>query len=335
MRAMVVARPAPIEDSPLALLQRELAAPGPGQVRLEIEACGVCRTDLHVAEGDLPPRRRSVVPGHEVVGRVGELGPGCTRFRVGDRVGLAWVQHVCGECRHCRDGRENLCLEPQFTGWSADGGYAEACVAPEDFLYELPQDLTAEQLAPLLCAGIIGYRALLRAEVAPGKHLGLYGFGGSAHIAIQVARYWGCEVSVFTRGGRGRALATELGAGFVGEPFERPPRALDAAVVFAPSGDIVPPALAALDRGGVLAIAGIHLSDIPALDYEQHLFQERELRSVTANTRQDGRALLALAAEIPIRTHTRSYPLESANQALADLKHGRLQGAAVLVPGTE
>ena len=229
-----------------------------------------------------------------------------------------------------------MCLRPTFTGWEIDGGYAEYCIAAADFLYPLPEAPTARELTPLLCAGIIGYRAYLRSGVRPGQRLGLYGFGGSAHIAIQVAGHFGCEVSVFSRGSAHRALAEELGAAWIGDPQDRPPHALDAAILFAPAGDIVPHALAALDRGGVLAIAGIHLSDLPALNYQRHLFQEREVRSVTANTREDGRALLALADQIPIRTQTMGYPLEAANEALIDLKQGRIRGAAVLeIPGAE
>jgi propanol-preferring alcohol dehydrogenase len=245
-------------------------------------------------------------------------------------VGIAWLHRACGRCRFCTNGRENLCTAPRFTGWEVDGGYAEQAVVPAAFAYRLPEGLVARDAAPLLCAGIIGYRAYRRSGIQPGGRLGLVGFGGSAHIAIQVARHHGCQVAVFSRGGQHRALADELGADWVGEVGERPPYALDAAILFAPAGELVPPTLEALDRGGVLAIAGIHLSDVPPLDYQRHLFQEREIRSVTANTREDGRALLALAAEIPIRTHTVPYPLEAANEALIDLKQDRIRGAAVL-----
>ncbi len=257
-------------------------------------------------------------------------GEGAKRFVVGARVGLAWLHKSCGRCRFCGRGAENLCLEPTFTGWHVDGGYAELVTAPEDYVYVLPENLTARQAAPLLCAGIIGYRAYLRSGVQPGQRLGLFGFGGSAHIAIQVAHYHGCEVYVFSRGGAHRALAEQLGACWIGATRDRPPHKLDAALLFAPVGEIVPVAMEALDRGGVLAIAGIHLSEIPALDYQRHLFQEREIRSVTANTREDGRALLELAASIPIQAHTLPYPLEAANEALIDLKHDRIQGTAVL-----
>jgi propanol-preferring alcohol dehydrogenase len=286
-----------------------------------------------VIEGDLPLRRPGLVPGHEAVGRVAAHGAGATRFRIGDRVGIAWLRETCGRCRFCARGRENLCLEPRFTGFDADGGYAEEALVPEAFAHALAPEPGARDLAPLLCAGIIGYRAFRRARVRPGGRLGLYGFGGSAHIAIQVARHFGCEVFVFSRGGEHRELAFELGAAWVGESREPPPRPLDGAILFAPAGELVPVALEALDRGGTLAIAGIHLSQVPPLDYQRHLFQERCVRSVTANTREDARELLELAGAIPIRTHTRAYPLAAANEALVDLKHDRVRGAAVLEIG--
>ncbi len=328
--AMTLSAPALVETEPLRYVERPAPRPGPGEVRVRIEVCGVCRTDLHVVEGDLPVRREGVVPGHEVVGRVDVLGAGVTSLSVGDRVGVAWLHRSCGACRFCERGSENLCLSPCFTGWDVDGGYAHFAVAPAEFVHRLPESMDAVQAAPLLCAGIIGYRAYARSGVRPGGRLGLYGFGGSAHIVIQIAVHHGCEVMVFSRGGEHRDLAHELGAVWVGDSREAPPRPLDAAILFAPVGELVPPALEALDRGGVLAIAGIHLSDVPPLDYQRHLFQEREIRSVTANTRQDARALLALAESIPIRTHTREYPLSEANRALLDLKDDRVRGAAVL-----
>ena len=330
MRAMRLGRPAPIETRPLRLVERPPPEPGPGELRVRVEVCGVCRTDLHVAEGDLAPRQPEVTPGHQVVGRVERLGPGVSAPAVGARVGIAWLRRACGACRFCARGDENLCLAPSFTGWDADGGFAELAVAPAAFVYELPETLPAEQAAPLLCAGIIGYRAYRRSGARPGARLGLWGFGASAHIAIQVARHEGCEVYVFSRAVLHGELARELGATWVGGSFDAPPAPLDAAILFAPAGELVPAALERLDRGGTLAVAGIHLSDVPPLDYQRHLFQERTLTSVTANTRADGRALLALAGAIPIRTRTRAYPLEAANEALADLKHDRLQGAALL-----
>jgi propanol-preferring alcohol dehydrogenase len=293
----------------------------------------VCRTDLHVAEGDLPVHRPGVVPGHEIVGVVDAVGPGAVRFRPGERIGIAWLRHTDGTCRFCRRGDENLCLDPAFTGWDADGGYAEHAVVDERYAYRLPDAFGDEEAAPLLCAGIIGYRALRRAALPPDGRLGIYGFGGSAHIAAQVALHEGATVHVMTRGAEARSLALELGAASAGGPDDEPPEPLDAAVLFAPAGDLVPVALAALDRGGTLVVAGIHLSEIPPLDYDRLLFQERQVRSVTANTRRDGEELLDLARRIPIRVTTRPYPLSAADRALADLAHGRVRGAAVLVPG--
>jgi alcohol dehydrogenase, propanol-preferring len=295
-----------------------------------VHACGVCRTDLHVAEGELAPKHPRMVPGHEVVGVVDAIGEGCSRFTVGARVGIAWLRETCGRCPYCVRDRENLCINARFTGWDADGGYAEWAVVREDFAYQLPETLGDDEIAPLLCAGIIGYRAIKRAAVRPGAVVGLYGFGGSAHLAIQVLKYWGCRVFVTSRGGVHQELATELGAEWTGSADEPPPVPLDAAILFAPAGNLVRPAMQALDRGGVLAVAGIYLTPITALDYEQHLFYEKELRSVTANTRTDGAEFLRLAGEIPIRTHTRAMGLEEANRALQMLKHDELKGAAVL-----
>jgi len=330
MKAMLLEKPAPAETRPLRLVEREAPRPREREVLIEVEVCGVCRTDLHVVEGDLEAHASEIIPGHEVVGIVRGLGPGASRFELGDRVGVAWLHRACGACRFCRRGDENLCLSPIFTGWDVDGGYAEQMTAPEDFVYAIPRGVSPVSVAPLLCAGIIGYRAYLRSGIEPGGRLGIYGFGGSAHIAIQVARHFGCEVYVFSRGESHRDLALSLGAAWVGASEDASPVPLDAAILFAPAGEIVPHALLALDRGGVLAIAGIHLSDVPALNYQRHLFQEREIRSVTANTREDGRALLALAEQIPIQTHTKAYALAAANEALADLKSDRIQGAAVL-----
>lgn len=330
MRAMVLNEPADAEREPLRCVERPEPLPGEGELRVRVEACGVCRTDLHVVEGDLPPRADAIVPGHEVIGRVDALGPGASGFEPGSRVGVAWLHRTCGECRFCRSERENLCLAPRFTGWDVDGGYAEKLCVPAAFAHPLPEGPAARALAPLLCAGIIGYRSFVLSGAQEGSHLGLYGFGGSAHIVIQVARHVGCEVSVMTREGGHADLARELGAGFVGGTTDPPPRKLDAAILFAPAGEIVPAALEALDRGGTLAVAGIHLSGIPGLDYQRHLFQERILRSVTANTRADARELLRLAEAIPIRTRTVPYALEDANRALCDLKAGRVNGAAVL-----
>ncbi len=330
MKAWVVRRPGPIDGSPLSLVDRAVPEPGPGEIRVRVRVCGVCRTDLHLAEGDLPPLHADVVPGHEIVGVVERLGEGASRFEVGERVGIAWLRHTCGTCRFCLRGDENLCLQPQFTGWHADGGYAEHAVVDERFAYRLPESFSDERAAPLLCAGIIGFRALRRAALPEGGRLGIYGFGASAHLAAQVAIAQGATVHVMTRSAEARQLALDLGAASAADTFDPPPEPLDSAVIFAPAGEIVPAALQALDRGGTLAIAGIHLSDIPSLRYDDHLFQERQLRSVTANTRRDGEDFLALADSIQLRVETTTYPLERADAALRDLAHDRVTGAAVI-----
>jgi propanol-preferring alcohol dehydrogenase len=331
VRAWVVDRPGPIDSKPLVPVTRPVPEPAPGEIRVRVGACGVCRTDLHLAEGDLPPRRPGVIPGHEVVGVVDALGDGSTRFQIGDRVGIAWLRATCGHCRWCRRGSENLCPEPRFTGWDADGGYAQWAVVHEAYAYHLPAGFSDEQAAPLLCAGIIGYRALRQAKLPPAGRLGIYGFGASAHLAAQVALAEGATVHVLTRSPDARRHALDLGVASAGPADAPPPEPLDAALLFAPAGDLVPVALAALDRGGTLAIAGIHVTEIPPLDYQRHLFYERQVRSVTANTRADGEEFLTLAARIPIRVTTQPYPLDDAARALADLAHGRVTGAAVLV----
>ncbi|MCU0310870.1 MAG: zinc-dependent alcohol dehydrogenase family protein [Acidimicrobiales bacterium] len=333
MRAWIVEQPGPAAEGPLRLVTRDVPEPSGHEVRVRVSVCGVCRTDLHLAEGDLAPRRHGVVPGHEIVGVVDEVGPEATRFAVGDRIGIAWLRHTCGLCRFCRRGAENLCLDPGFTGWDADGGFAEAAVVDERFACRLPEGIDDRHVAPLLCAGIIGYRALRRAEVPEGGRLGIYGFGGSAHITAQIAIAEGAEVHVLTRSAEARSLAVELGAASVGAATDRPPVPLDAAILFAPVGELVPVALEALDRAGTLAIAGIHLSDVPPLDYQRHLFQERQVRSVTANTRADGEELLALAARIGVRTTVTPYGLDDAARALADLAADRVTGAAVIDVG--
>jgi propanol-preferring alcohol dehydrogenase len=333
VRAWVVDHPAPVDTGPLRLVERPDPVPGPGEVRVRVLTCGVCRTDLHLAEGDLAPRRPGVVPGHEVVGVVDARGPGAGRFAEGDRVGVAWLRHTDQVCRFCVSGRENLCLSPRFTGWDEDGGYAELAVVDESYAYRLPEVFDDLEAAPLLCAGIIGYRALRRAEVPPNGRLGIYGFGASAHLTAQVAIGEGATVHVFTRSAEARRLALELGAASAGDTTDPSPEPLDSAILFAPAGEIVPVALAALDRGGTLAVAGIHLSDVPPLNYQQHLFQERTLRSVTANTRDDGAQLLEVAARLHPEVVTTPYPFEAADQALADLAHDRVRGAAVLMVG--
>ena len=327
---MIVDTRADVEQKPLRLVDRPIPMPGPGEVLVKVEVCAICRTDLHVIEGELPVHRSPLIPGHQVVGRVERLGEGSARLREGDRVGVAWLHAACGHCPYCRRGDENLCDAPRFTGYDADGGYADYLVAPEAFVYPLPAAWPAERIAPLLCAGIIGYRALRRSRIKPGGRLGLYGFGASAHVVIQIARHWGCEVHVATRGEKHRRLALELGAAWAGEAADAPPKRLDAAIVFAPVGELAVAALAALDKGGTVALAGIYMTDVPSLNYERLLFHEKQLCSVTANTRRDGEELLRLAREIPIVTHTESFPLEQANEALIKLKQDGIQGAGVL-----
>jgi alcohol dehydrogenase, propanol-preferring len=330
MRAWIVDRPGPIAGGPLKLVSRPIPEPGPRQVRVRVLVCGVCRTDLHLAEGDLAPRRPGVTPGHEVVGRVDALGPETSCFRTGDRVGVAWLGSTDMTCRFCLRGAENLCLEPRFTGWDRDGGYADYLVVDERYAYALPEGFSNEQAAPLLCAGIIGYRALRQAAVPPGGRLGIFGFGGSAHLVAQVALAEGIEAHVFTRSAKARELAMSLGVASASASSEGWRLGLDSALLFAPVGSLVPSALETLDRGGTLAVAGIYVDEIPSLDYERDLFQERRLRSVTANTRVDGQEFLAIAARIGIQVTTTPYPLEAAGRALVDLAQDRFAGAAVL-----
>lgn len=318
---------------PLAQVDRDDPEPGAGEVRVRVSACGVCRTDLHLAEGDLAPHHPGMVPGHEIVGVVDALGTGTRRFAIGDRIGIAWLRGTCGRCRFCRTGRENLCPDARFTGWDADGGYAEYAVVPEAYAYALPPQLDDATAAPLLCAGIVGYRALKRAELPPGGRLGIYGFGASAHVVAQVAVAQGATVHVLTRSPEARELALALGAASAGPADAEPPEPLDAAITFAPVGGLVPVALRALDAGGTLAIAGIHLTDVPALNYERELFREKQLRSVTANTRADGEEFLRLAAALDVRPTVDPRPLSTADRVLADLAADRITGAAVLLPG--
>jgi len=331
MRAWVVARPGPMESDPLDWVELPVPRPRDDELLVRVTACGVCRTDLHVSEGDLPVHKPRVVPGHEVVGEVIDAGDAVAGFREGDRVGIAWLRRTCGVCRFCRSGRENLCPSSEYTGWDADGGYAEYATVPAAYAYRLP-DADDVSIAPLLCAGIIGYRALLRAELPAGGRLGLYGFGGSAHLCAQVALAEGARVHVMTRDAASRALALKLGAASAQGFFDPPPEPLDSAILFAPVGDVVPHALRALDRGGTAAVAGIHLTDIPSLVYEDELFYEKQLRSVTSNTRADGRAFLERVARYGVTATVHPYPLSHAAQALRDLKGGRFDGAAVLVP---
>jgi len=330
MRAMILEHEGDVTTNPLQMRDLPIPAPGPGQVRVKVTVCGVCRTDLHVIEGELPPSTCPIVPGHEAVGIVDRVGQGVKQIKEGDRVGLAWLQATCQTCEFCLKGRENLCAHATFTGYHVHGGFAEYALVSERFAYPIPSNFTDQEVAPLLCAGIIGYRALLRSQVQPGQRLGLYGFGASAHITIQIARDWGCSVYVCSLREEHRALALQLGATWVGEAAEMPPNTLHSAIMFAPAGELVPPALRALEKGGTLALAGIYMTPIPSLDYTRDLFQERTLQSVTANTRQDGLDLLQEAASIPIRTHTVPFKLEEANLALQQLKAGTIQGAGVL-----
>jgi propanol-preferring alcohol dehydrogenase len=329
MKACLLESPALVETNPLRLAEVPKPKPAAGEVLIKVHACGVCRTDLHVVEGELPARKSPVIPGHQVVGVVEERGTGADRFQPGARVGIAWLRRTCGVCEYCRSGRENLCESAEFTGWTADGGYAEYVAAPQDFVYPLPEGLNDLHVAPLLCAGIIGFRTLRLSGAPPGGSLGMYGFGAAAHVAIQVARYWKMSVYALSRDARHRKLALELGAVWAGDSFDRPPVSLDAALIFAPAGELVIAALRTLKRGGVVALGGIHMSPIPSMDYGL-LYHERVVRSVANNTRRDGDDFLKLAAEIPIHTEVREFALEEANQALNALKNDAIQGAAVL-----
>jgi propanol-preferring alcohol dehydrogenase len=330
MGGWAVINPGPVDGDPLQWVERPIPRPGPGQVRVQVLVCGVCRTDLHLTEGDLPPHGHAVIPGHEVVGRVDALGEGASRFQLGQRIGIAWLRQTDQTCRFCQRHDENLCLSPRFTGWDEDGGYAEYAVVNEAYAYPLPDNFSDEEAAPLLCAGIIGFRALRQSALPAGGRLGIYGFGGSAHLAAQVALHEGATVHVMTRSKEAQRLALSLGAASAQGAADPPPEPLDSAILFAPVGTLVPPALQALDRGGTLAIAGIFLTDIPALNYDRDLFQERKLRSVTANTRMDGKEFLRIAAQIPVQVTTTPFDFKQAPDALRALAHDRVQGAAVL-----
>jgi alcohol dehydrogenase, propanol-preferring len=329
MNACSLRRPAPVGGQPLVWGDVARPEPAEDEIRVAVRACGVCRTDLHVIEGELEPRRSPLIPGHQIVGVVEDRGRCARRFDRGARVGVAWLHRTCGRCEFCTTGRENLCDRPEFTGWTVDGGYAQYVVAPEAFVYPIPQAFSDLQAAPLLCAGIIGFRSLRLSGIGEGSRLGLVGFGAAAHVAIQVARHWGAEVYAITREPRHRDLARELGAAWAGGAADGPPQRLDAVIVFAPAGELVPLALGMLRKGGVLVLGGIHMSPIPPLDYSL-LYQERVIRTVANNTRADGEDFLRVAAEIPIRTEVQVFPLHEANQALAALKHERVRGAAVL-----
>jgi propanol-preferring alcohol dehydrogenase len=329
MQAMILKTTRPVEDNPLEAAELPTPSPGPAEIRIQVRACGVCHTDLHTVEGDLPLPRLPVVPGHQIVGVVEAAGVGVTRFREGDRVGVPWLNWTCGTCDFCRRGQENLCDRARFTGYHVDGGYARFAVVSEPFAYPIPDVFSDAEAAPLLCAGVIGFRALRLSQVQPGQHLGLYGFGASAHIAIQVARHWGCQVYVFTRSPAHRELARQLGAAWTGRAEDEPPDPVDSAIIFAPAGRLVLDALRVLAKGGTLALAGITMSPIPEMDYRL-IYHERIVRSVANSTRQDAEDLLRVAAEIPIRTEVQLFPLAEANRALQLLKHSQIQGAGVL-----
>lgn len=330
MRAWVVTETAPIDEIPIRLEERPIPEPRPHELVVRVSTCGVCRTDLHLVEGDLTPKHAGVIPGHEIVGTVAELGSNASRFALGDRVGIAWLRYTCGKCAFCVRGDENLCVSPRFTGWDDDGGYAEYAVVDENYAYALPEQFSDTEVAPLLCSGIIGYRALRRSRLPKGGRLGIYGFGASAHLTAQIALLEGARVHVMTRSKDAQRLALELGCHFATDAYGLPPELLDGAVLFAPVGELVPVAMRALDRGGTLSIAGIHLTNIPALNYEKELFEEKTITSTTANTRRDGEELLNIAAKIPLRIQITQYDFDEAATALRDLAHDRVSGAAVL-----
>lgn len=334
MNAWLLKKPSPVDDRPLELADVSAPIPRDDELLVCVSACGICRTDLHVVEGELPVRLSPVIPGHQIVGRVTALGSNVADFAINDRVGIAWLNRTCGKCRYCSSDRENLCEQAQFTGWSVNGGYAEYAIAPASFTYRIPDSFEDIQAAPLLCAGIIGYRGLrltgLSEREWKGARLGIYGFGAAGHICIQLARSRGAEVYVCTRDReRHQALAHELGATWVGDTAEEPPVKLDTAIIFAPAGELVPIALKALAKGGTLVLGGIHMSAIPSFDYSL-IYGERMLRSVANNTRADGQEFLLEAASIPVRTHVHTFPFEQANDALIALKHDAIRGAGVL-----
>jgi len=330
MKAVILERPAPIEDKPLKITDLPVPDPEPGRVLIKVHACGICHTDLHQVEGEPPLHKSPVIPGHQIVGTVMETGKNVENIKTGDRVGMAWLHDTCGKCSHCVNGQENLCSEARFTGYDVDGGYAEYTTVHEDFAYPVPDGFPDLAAAPLLCAGIIGYRSLKLSNIKKGGTLGLYGFGASAHVAIQVAKYWDCRIFVFSRGEKHRNLGLKLGAEWAGTIDQEPPAKIQSSIIFAPAGSMVPRAMAHLDKGGTLATAGIYMTPIPEIEYDSQLYHEKVLRSVANSTRNDGIELLDLAARIPIKTEVTSYPLEEAQKALLDLKEGRINGAAVL-----
>jgi len=330
MKAMLLKAPRPIEEKPLVMAEVEKPTPGPNDVRLKILTCGICHTDLHVVEGELPSKKLPVIPGHQIVGVVESAGKKVTRFRAGDKVGVAWLNSTCGKCQFCLKGKENLCEKARFTGYDVDGGYAEHTVVSEDFAYPIPKGFSDIEAAPLLCAGVIGFRALRLSEIEKGGSLGLFGFGASAHIVIQIAEHWGCQVYVFTRSELHRKLARDLGAVWAGAAEDTPPAKMQSAIIFAPAGKLVLEALRVLEKGGTLALAGIYMTPIPEMDYQEHLYYEKTVRSIANSTRKDAEDLLELAGKIPVRAEVQEFPLKEANRALLLLKQGKIQGAGVL-----
>jgi propanol-preferring alcohol dehydrogenase len=333
MQAMLLPAQAKIETSPLQLRDVPNPIPAAGEVRVKVHCCAVCRTDLHIIEGDLPPQKIPIIPGHQIVGTIDALGPDCRRFKLGQRIGIAWLGYACGKCRFCMTGRENLCPNSRYTGYHVDGGYAEYTCVAEDFAYELPEHTDDAHLAPLLCAGIIGYRSFKRCNLRPKSKLALIGFGSSAHIILQIARHRGHEIYVISRNANHQKLSLELGAAWAGSDAGKISTKMDGAILFAPAGPLVLPALEALDPGSVLALAGIHMSPIPTMDYRQYLYGERDIHPVESNTRQDGHELLAAAAEANAQPRITLYPLSEANRALDDMKADRINGTAVLMIG--
>ena len=329
MQAMLLQQPQPIENNPLQLVELQDPTPAPYEIRIQIRSCGICHTDLHTIEAELPLPKLPLIPGHEIVGVVDSVGAGVTRFHPGDRVGVPWLNWTCGKCRFCQRGQENLCENARFTGYHVDGGYAQYTVVSENFAYPIPEGFSDSHAAPLLCAGIIGFRALRLSDIQPGERLGLYGFGASAHLAIQVAIHWGCEVYVFSRSEEHRQLARQLGAAWGGRAEDKPPKKINSAIIFAPAGWLIPEALRVLEKGGTLALAGIYMDSIPEMDYNS-IYHERTIRSVANSTRQDAEELLRLAGEIPLRTEVESFPLQEANRALQLMKRSKIRGAGVL-----
>ncbi|GBD94985.1 alcohol dehydrogenase [bacterium BMS3Abin05] len=330
MKAMQFSSPAPIETEPLNYVDVPDPVPGSGEIRIRVKACGVCHTDLHEIEGELPLSKLPLIPGHQIVGIVEQSGVGAARFKIGDRVGVPWLHSTCGTCKYCKSGKENLCEQAKFTGYQVDGGYAQYHIIHQDFAYFLPEGFSDFQAAPLLCAGVVGYRALKLSELKPGQNFGMYGFGATAHVIIQIALHRGCDVYVFTRSREHRELALKLGAKWAGRAEDTPPVKMDSSVIFAPDGGLVPKALRVLDKGGTLALAGIYMTPIPPIDYNTLLYHERTVRSVANATREDAEELLQIAAEIPIHSEVVIFPLKEANKALRMVKESQINGACVL-----